>query len=187
MFWLWVILVFCILYIIIMFNTLVSARNRTKEAWSGIETQLKRRYDLIPNLIETVKGYAQHEQATLEKVITARNSAMNSSSSRDPEKMTETEMALSSSLKTVFALSENYPDLKANQNFLELQRELADTETKIQASRQFYNTCALDLNNEIDSFPSNILAKMFKFTHVNYFELEAGERKAANTAPKVSF
>lgn len=168
-----------------MYNALVMAKQRVKEAWSTIETQLKRRYDLIPNLIETVKGYAKHESGTLEKVTEARAAAMNT---HEPSaQKTQEENMLTGALKSVFALSENYPDLKANQNFLELQQELSDTETKIQSARQFYNTTVLSLNTKIQMFPSNLVAGLFGFKSEQFFELDAGEKAAANTAPKVSF
>ncbi len=169
-----------VLAVIMMYNGLVSLRNRTKEAWSDIDVQLKRRYDLIPNLIETVKGYAAHEQDTLQNVVEARNSAMkthDASGASMQEKM-QAENALSSTLKSIFALSENYPDLKANQNFAKLQDELSDTENKIQASRRFYNGNARDLNIKIETFPSNIIAGSFGFTKVEFFEVaDAAQRE----------
>lgn len=180
-----IILVVCAVLVISMYNSLVMAKQRTKEAWSTVETQLKRRYDLIPNLVETVKGYAKHESKTLEAVVAARAQAMNAHGAT--EKKAESENMLTSALKSVFALSENYPDLKASTNFLELQQELSDTETKIQAARQFYNTTVLALNTKIQMFPSNIIAGMFHFTPEKFFELDESERAAANQAPKVSF
>lgn len=180
-----VILVVLVVLTISIYNGLVMAKQRTKEAWSTIETQLKRRYDLIPNLIETVKGYAKHESKTLEAVVAARNAAMNTHEA-SAQKNQEENM-LTGALKSVFALSENYPDLKANTNFLELQQELSDTETKIQAARQFYNTMVLTLNTKIQMFPSNIIAGMFKFTPENFFEVDASEKDAVNKAPTVSF
>lgn len=178
-------LVVVIVLAISMYNSLVIARQRTHEAWSTIETQLKRRYDLIPNLVETVKGYAKHESQTLEAVIAARNTAMNTHGAG--EKKSESENVLTDALKSVFALGESYPDLKASANFLDLQQELADTETKIQASRQFYNTTVMALNTKIETFPSNIIAGFFKFKPAQFFELDESERAAANKAPKVSF
>lgn len=171
--------------IISMYNSLVMAKQRTKEAWSTMETQLKRRYDLIPNLVETVKGYAKHESKTLEAVVAARNMAMNAHGAT--EKKAESENMLTGALKSVFALGESYPELKASTNFLELQQELSDTETKIQAARQFYNTTVLALNTKIQMFPGNIIAGMFHFQPEKFFELDDSERAAANTAPKVSF
>lgn len=180
-----IILVVFVVLIVSMYNALVMARQRTKEAWSTMETQLKRRYDLIPNLIETVKGYAKHESKTLEAVVAARSAAMNAHGAS--EQKAESENMLTNALKSVFALGENYPDLKASTNFLELQQELSDTETKIQAARQFYNTTVLALNTKIQMFPSNIIAGMFRFTPEKFFELDDTERAAANQAPKVSF
>ena len=170
-------------FLISIYNGLVVARQRVKEAWSTVETQLKRRYDLIPNLMETVKGYAAHEKATLAAVIEARSKAMNCQGIDKAE----SENMLTGALKSIFALSENYPDLKANTNFLELQRELSDTETKIQATRQFYNTTVMDLNTKIQMFPSNIVANTFNFTLEKFFELDESERAAANQAPKIQF
>lgn len=155
-----------------MYNGLIRLKNRVEEAWSDIDVQLKRRYDLIPNLIETVKGYATHEQETLEKVITARNAAMSAQKEGNVEEQGKAENALSSTLKSIFALSENYPDLKANQNFLELQRELTDTEDKIQASRRFYNSNVRDFNTKIEVFPNNMIAGWLKFTARKFFEIE---------------
>jgi LemA protein len=185
MVWFLVVLAVVVLYIVAIYNGLVTSRNRTEESAATIDAQLKRRYDLIPNLVETVKGYATHEKSTLDAVIKARNSAIKVEGLGDDK--VQAEQTLASSLKSVFALSENYPDLKANENFLELQREIADTETKIQASRQFYNTCVLDLNNKIESFPDNLFANAFGFSKAQYFELEEGEKQAVKNAPKVSF
>lgn len=166
--------------IIAMYNGLIRLKNQTQEAWSDIDVQLKRRYDLIPNLIQTVKGYATHEQATLEKVIQARNMAMQSSGTAKAE----AENALSSTLKSIFALSENYPDLKANQNFLKLQDELSDTENKIQAARRFYNGNVRDFNTKLQVFPTNIFGKMLGFTNYEFFGLE---NPAERENVKVSF
>src|SRR4029079_17629672 len=135
-----------------MYNRLVTLRQRVKEAWSDIDVQLKRRYDLIPNLVETVKGYATHEAGTLEKVTEMRTRAMNATA---PAEKAEAENMLSGALKTLFAVSANYPNLKANENFLELQRQLEDTENKLQAARRFYNGVVMDLNTKVQSFPSN--------------------------------
>jgi len=169
------------LWIIFAFNDLVKLKNRTKEAWADIDVQLKRRYDLIPNLVETVKGYASHEREVFEKVTEARTRAMGAQTLKDKG---EAENVLSGTLKTLFAVAENYPDLKANQNFLELQRELTDTEDKIQAARRFYNSNVRDLNIKVESFPSNIVASIFGFGKMELFELaEAAEREA----PKVKF
>lgn len=168
-----------LLYFIAIYNGLVARRNQVREAWATVDTQLKRRYDLIPNLVETVQGAAKHEKETLSAVTNARNAAMaaNGPSSADAQnKLTET-------LKSLFAVAESYPDLKANQNFLELQRELTDTESKIQATRQFYNTVVMGLNTQIEQFPSNIVARMFGILPEKMFEIEESER----VAPKVKF
>ncbi len=177
---LWVvigIIVIVILAIILMYNSLIRLKNRVDEAWSDIDVQLKRRYNLIPNLVETVKGYASHEKETLEKVVQARNAAMQAQSGGDAKKVAEAENMLSSTLKSIFALSESYPDLKANQNFLELQRELSDTENKIQASRRFYNGNVRDFNTKIQVFPTNIIAGMLNFKAREFFEIEDVEER----------
>ncbi len=171
-------------YAVVVYNSLVKNRQQVKEAWSTIDTQLKRRYDLIPNLVETVKGYAAHESGTLEKVIQARAEAMNQTGAKAKGKAEE---GLTGALKSIFALGESYPDLKANQNFLSLQQELSDTETKIQASRQFYNTVVMTLNTKVEMFPSNIFAKLFHFEKADFFEMSAEEAKAAQQAPQVKF
>jgi len=175
-----IVLAVIVLWVIMGYNGLVTLRNRSLEAWSDIDVQLKRRYDLIPNLVETVKGYASHESGTLEKVIAARNSAMQThdSSSATLEQKMQAESTLAGSLKSVFALSEAYPDLKANQNFMKLQDELSDTENKIQASRRFYNGNVRELNTKIEVFPTNLLAKMFNFTKREFFEVaDAAQRE----------
>ena len=169
------------LYLIVIYNGFISLINRAREAWSDIEVQMKRRYDLIPNLVETVKGYAAHESNVLEGVIRARNEAMGASGLKNHA---VAEDMLSSSLKNLFALSESYPDLKANVNFLELQRELRDTEDKVQAARRFYNGNVRDLNIKVDSFPSNLIGKMFGFVKMDLFELA---EDAAREPVKVSF
>jgi len=163
-----------VLYVVFAYNSLVNFRNRVSEAWSDIDIQLKRRYDLIPNLINTVKGYASHESGVFEKVTAARANAMQAGSTHDKA---EAENMLSDTLKSLFAVAEAYPDLKANQNFLELQRELSDTENKIQASRRFYNGNVLELNNKIDMFPSNIIASVFHFTKSEFFEVTEAEKE----------
>lgn len=150
------------------YNRFVKLTVRAQEAWQDIEVQLKRRYDLIPNLVETVKGYAAHEQGTLDKVIQARAAAMKGGSIAD---RAAEENVLTDTLKSIFALSEAYPDLKANQNFMKLQDELSDTENKIQAARRFYNGNVRDLNIAVDSFPSNIIAKMFGFAKKEFFDI----------------
>lgn len=158
-----------LLWAIFVFNSFIRLRYRVKEAWSDIEVQLKRRYDLIPNVVETVKGYAQHERGVFEKVTEARTRAM---AVQAPHERAGAEDMLSNTLKTLFAVSENYPDLKANANFLDLQRELADTENKIQAARRFYNGQVRDLNTKIESFPSNVIARIFRFKKQEFFETE---------------
>lgn len=163
-----------VLYVVFVYNGLVTLRNRVSEAWSDIDVQLKRRYDLIPNLISTVKGYAAHESGVFEKVTAARSQAMQAGSAHDKA---EAENMLSDTLKSLFAVAEAYPDLKANQNFLELQRELSDTENKIQASRRFYNGNVLELNNKIDMFPSNIIAGAFNFKKSEFFEVAEAEKE----------
>ncbi len=177
---LWValgIIVVAIVAIIGMYNSLIRLKNRVEEAWSDIDVQLKRRYDLIPNLVETVKGYASHEKETLEKVVQARNAAMSARSGEDMKSRAGAENMLSSTLKSIFALSESYPDLKANQNFLELQRELADTENKIQASRRFYNGNVRDFNTKLQVFPTNVMAGMLGFKPREYFEIEEAKER----------
>jgi len=169
-----------LLYVMVVYNGLITLRNRVKEAWSDIDVQLKRRYDLIPNLVETVKGYASHEKETFNKVIEARSKAMSATGIKEKG---EAENALSGTLKSLFALSENYPELKASVNFLELQRELTDTEDKVQASRRFYNGNVLDFNTKLEMFPSNIIAQLFGFKVSEFFVAEEGEK----AAPKVSF
>ncbi len=170
-----------VLWIIVSFNGLVYWRNQVKNAWSQIDVQLKRRYDLIPNLVETVKGYAKHEKETLENVTKARNMAVQAT---DPKSVAQAENVLSGALKSLFAVSESYPDLKANQNFLALQEELSSTENKISFARQFYNDTTARFNTLIQSFPKNIIAGMFHFTEQQLFEVEAPEERKA---VKVSF
>jgi LemA protein len=156
------------------YNSLVTLKNRVDEAWSDIDVQLKRRYDLIPNLINTVKGYATHERELFEKVTQARTAAMGAQTPADKQ---EAENMLSGTLKSLFAVSENYPDLKANQNFMELQRELSDTENKIQASRRFYNGNVRDFNIKIETFPSNIIAGMLNFVKREFFATDESEKE----------
>ncbi len=168
---------------IMAYNKLVALTNRGKEAWADIDVQLKRRYDLIPNLIETVKGYVKHERDTLESVTNARVKAMGASSVAEHN---AADNMLAGALKSLFAVAENYPDLKANTNFIELQRELSDTENKVQASRRFYNSVVQELQNALEQFPSNMVAKQFGFTGRDFFELAEGEEAARNPV-KVSF
>lgn len=183
--WIIIIVVAIILFsFIAIYNSLVSLKNRTKEAWSDIDVQLKRRYDLIPNLVETVKGYAKHEKEVFEKVTKARAEAINASGVKDQEKA---ENQLTGALKSIFAVAESYPELKASENFKELQGELTDTENKIEASRRFYNANVRDMNTKIESFPSNIVASMFSFKKFDLFEIEESQRAAAKEPTKVKF
>ncbi|QSH39701.1 LemA family protein [Candidatus Kaiserbacteria bacterium] len=179
-------------WVIWAYNAFIRLVNRTEEAWADIDVQLKRRYDLIPNLIETVKGYAAHEKETLNQVTQARTEATQvhvDPSNITPEQiqaMAGAEAGLTQSLGKLLAIAENYPDLKANENFVELQRELTDTENKIQASRRFYNTNVRDLNTAVQSFPQNIIAGIFKFTNREFFELGEDEQDAKDPV-KVQF
>ncbi|MFA6304467.1 MAG: LemA family protein [Patescibacteria group bacterium] len=158
-----------VFWLIAVYNGLITLKNRTDEAWSDIDVQLKRRYDLIPNLLETVKGYASHEKDLLENVTKARSTAMNAQS---PEAKGEAENMLSSTLKSLFAVAENYPQLRASENFAKLQDELSDTENKIQASRRFYNGNVRDFNTKLQVFPNNLLANMMNFKAREFFEIE---------------
>jgi LemA protein len=165
-----VVVVVIVLAIVLMYNGLVRSRNRVDNAWSQIDVQLKRRYDLIPNLVETVKGYAAHEKGTLEAVTQARANAMNAQEQGDVAQQAQAENALTGALKSLFAVSEAYPDLKANQNFLQLQEELTSTEDRIAYARQFYNDSVLNYNNSIQTFPRNTLAGLFNFEKREFFE-----------------
>ena len=169
--------VLVLLWLALAYNSFIRLINRTKEAWADIDVQLKRRYDLIPNLVSAVKGYAAHEAGTLAKVTEARTAAMQAGTVKEHE---QAENMLTGALKSLFAVAESYPDLKANTNFLELQRELSDTENKIQAARRFYNGNVRDLNTKIESFPSNIVAGWFKFLSRDFFELAENEAAAQN-------
>ena len=162
------------LWLIVTYNRLVRLRFRAREAISDIDVQLKRRYNLIPNLVEAVKGYMKHERSVLENVTKARTAVTGGG---DPLERAEKENMLTSTLKTLFAVAENYPDLKANANFLDLQRELADTENKIQASRRFYNTTVRDLNTKIQTFPTKLVAGMMKFKEEKFFEVDSDEER----------
>lgn len=166
-----------VLWAVVAYNGLIRLRFRVKEAWSDIDVQLKRRYDLIPNVVETVKGYASHEKEAFENVTEARAKALGAEQKGDPKEMAQAENMLSGTLKTLFAVAENYPDLKANANFLDLQRELSDTENKIQASRRFYNSNVMEYNTRIHLFPSSIIAGIFKFEKSDFFELQDGKEK----------
>ncbi len=163
------------------YNRLVKLRNGSENAWSDIDVQLKRRYDLVPNLVETVKGYASHEQGTFEKVTQARTQAMAATS---PGDRAQAEGGLTRALKSLFALSERYPELKANQNFLALQTELSSLEAALQNARRYYNAVVRDLNTACEAFPSNLVAGIFGFSRKEYFELDA---EAERSAPQVSF
>jgi len=167
------VVVIVLLWAVVTYNGLVRLRNRIQNAWAQIDVQLRRRYDLIPNLVETVKGYATHEKGTLEAVTQARANAINASG---PVAQAEAENQITGALKSLFAVSEAYPDLKANQNFLSLQEELSGTEGRISYARQFYNDAVLRLNTKIQSFPSNLLAGMFGFSEHEYFEADDTSR-----------
>src|SRR3989338_3929674 len=164
-----VVLVVLLFLVIIAYNSFIRLINRAKEAWADINVQLKRRYDLIPNLVNTVKGYTTHEANVFENVTKARSMAMSAGTLVEKGRA---ENMLTGALKSIFAIAEAYPDLKANQNFLELQRELSDTENKIQAARRFYNVVVRDLNTKVESFPGNIIANAFHFSKMEFFELE---------------
>ncbi|KKR85797.1 MAG: LemA family protein [Candidatus Curtissbacteria bacterium GW2011_GWA1_41_11] len=173
-------LLLILLYIFALYNGLVTLRVRIKEAWSGIEVQLKRRSSLIPNLIETVKGYAKHEKSVFENVTKARSAML---SAKNPRQAAAAENMLTGALKTLFAVAEDYPDLKASDNFKELQEELSDTETKIAASRQFYNSNVMEYNTKIQVFPSILIARLFNFQKEDFFEAD----EAAKEEIKVKF
>ncbi|MCJ7581713.1 MAG: LemA family protein [Candidatus Aminicenantes bacterium] len=173
----WIILIILAVvavFLVGIYNGLVQLRNRCENSWAQVDVQLRRRYDLIPNLIETVKGYAQHEKETFQNVTEARTKAMNAGSVKDQG---QAENMLSGALKSLFAVSENYPELKANQNFMMLQEELAGTESKIAYARQFYNDTVMKFNTKQQVFPSNIIANMFSFQEREYFEIEEPEAK----------
>ncbi len=175
--WLYIVLgvvALLVVYIIATYNTLVRSRNLVRDQWSQIDVQLKRRFDLIPNLLETVKGYMKHEKDTLEAVIKARNSFL---VAETPEQEMESNNNLSNALSKLFALSESYPDLKANTSFLDLQSELTETEDKIASARQFYNDTVMQHNNKVEMFPSSIVANMFKFVKEKFFEAATAERE----------
>lgn len=179
-----IVAVLLVFWLVLTYNRLITLRNRMKEAWSDIDVQLKRRYDLIPNLVETVKGYASHEKEIFERVTEARARAISAERSGDPRQIGQAENALSGTLKTLFAVAENYPNLRASENFLELQRELTDTEDKVQAARRFYNTNVLALNNSIESFPVNLFAPVIGFKSAEFFEIAEPAQKEP---VKVSF
>ena len=175
----WIIILIAVVAIIVLFvintyNTLVGLRNKVKDQWAQIDVQLKRRFDLIPNLVETVKGYAKHEGSTLEAVVKARNTYLSAST---PEAQMKADGELTQAITKLFALSEAYPELKANENFKQLQSELTSTEDKISYARQFYNDIVMKYNNKIEMFPSNIVAGMFKFKAQAFFEVNEEERQ----------
>ncbi|MGZ8753327.1 MAG: LemA family protein [Acidimicrobiia bacterium] len=164
------IVVIVVIFVVVLYNGLVRSRNRIDNAYSQIDVQLKRRYDLIPNLVETVKGYAAHEKSTFEAVTAARANAISAQEGGSPAQQAQAENALTGTLKSLFAVAEAYPDLKANQNFLNLQEELTSTEDRIAYARQFYNDSVLTYNNNIQTFPRSVLAGMFNFDKREYFE-----------------
>ncbi len=183
----WIILgviVLLLLWLMVIYNRLVALRQTVNQSWSDIEVQLKQRHDLVPNLVETVKGYAGHERGTLEAVIKARNTAV---SANGPEAASAAEGQLSGALGRLFALSEAYPDLKANTNFLSLQGELSTLETKIAAARRFFNNAVAEFNSAIQSIPAVFFAGSLGFTSRGFFEIAEAERAAVNTAPQVKF
>lgn len=170
---------------ILFYNSLISKRNNVKESFSGIEVQLKRRYDLIPNIVNTVKAYAKHESSTFEAITKARTEAMQSGSTIHDKAKAENEVT--NTLKSLFAISENYPDLKANQNFLNLQNELSDTEDKLSSARRFYNNSVKSLNTAIESIPTNIIASIFHFKKEEFFEIAKEEKESAAKPTEVKF
>jgi LemA protein len=185
---LWIVLGVIVLLLlagVVSYNRFVSQRNLIRNSWANIDTELKRRYDLIPNLVETVKGYASHERETLEAVVKARTAAV--ASSGTPAEQAAAEGPLVGALRQLFAVSERYPDLKANQNFLELQAELSNTEDRLQAARRFYNANVQSYNRRVQAFPSSVLAGMFKFSEEPFFEIEPAMRVQMEQAPKIEF
>jgi LemA protein len=183
----WIILgviVVIALFLVVIYNRLVSLRQTVNQAWSDITVQLKQRHDLVPNLVETVKGYAAHERGTLDAVVKARQAAI---TAQGPEAQAQAENMLSGALRQLFALSEAYPNLKANENFLRLQSDLSDLENKIAASRRFFNNAVQEYNSSIQQFPAVILAGPMGFTQRTFFDVDEGERAAVATAPQVKF
>ena len=175
-----VVLVLLVIYVISIYNKLVNSKNKVENQFSQVDIQLKRRADLIPNLVETVKGYTKHEEETLTKVVEARNKALSAGSINEK---VDANNELTGALNKLFMLSESYPDLKANENFMSLQNDLTETEDKITYARQFYNDSAMDFNNVVEMFPSNIIASMFKFKEFEYFKIDEKEKET----PKVKF
>lgn len=186
----WIIAVGIVFVVIVglvfIYNRFIALVNRVQESWSDIEVQFKRRYDLIPNLIETVKGYAKHERETLEKVTEMRQIAVQQGGGSPTDKA-RSENMLTDALKSLFAVSENYPDLKANQNFLNLQQELTDTENKVQAARRFYNSTVQDYNTMLQQFPYNMIGSVFNFTEKDFFEINEEEKEMVQKPVPVSF
>ncbi len=186
---LWIILAVVVLlaiFVIVVYNRLIAMRNQVREGWSGIDVQLKRRYNLIPNMMETVKGYAKQESSVLENVTKARAMAINA---KTPAEHGKAENMLTESLKSLFAVAEAYPDLKSNQNFLDLQHELSMTEDKIQSARRFYNGTVRDYNTKLEVFPNNLLAGMFGFKKEEFFQIEGTAEEVAKEreVPEVKF
>lgn len=180
--WIFILIIAAIVVIVaLVYNSLISSRNRVEEAWADIEVQLKRRYDLIPNLVNTVKGFAAQESGVLERVTEARTQAMGAQTVQEHQK---DENMLSGTLKSLFAVAENYPDLKSNQNFLQLQNDLTDTENKIQAARRFYNGNVRDFNTKIEVFPTNLFASILGFTRKVFFDIEDGGVESQNVEVK---
>jgi LemA protein len=183
----WIILgiiVLVVVYLIFLYNRLVALRQTVNQSWSDISVQLKQRHDLVPNLVETVKGYASHEKSTFEMVVNARNAAV---AAQGPAAQAQAENMLSGALRQLFALAEAYPDLKANQNFLQLQSELADLENKIAASRRFFNNAVQEYNTAIEQFPAVFIARNMGFQSREFFELDESERAAVQAPPQVKF
>ncbi|HVZ14103.1 MAG TPA: LemA family protein [Bauldia sp.] len=172
------------IFLVVIYNRLVSLRQTVSQSWSDISVQLKQRHDLVPNLVETVKGYAAHERGTLEAVTQARNAAVTAA---NPQQQVAAENMLTGALRQLFALSESYPDLKANQNFLRLQSDLSDLENKIAASRRFYNNAVQEYNASIQQFPAVLVAGSLGFHASQFFDVDESERAAVNTAPQVKF
>ena len=180
--WIFALIILAIIVIaVLLYNSLIRSRNRVDESWADIEVQLKRRYDLIPNLVNTVKGYAAQESGVLERVTEARNLAMGAKS---PEERSKDENQLSGTLKSLFAVAENYPDLKSNQNFMQLQTDLTDTEDKIQAARRFYNGNVRDFNTKIEVFPTNLFASIAGFTKKAFFDIDDNGPESQNVEVK---
>lgn len=173
-----------VLYVIIIFNRLITLKVRTNEAWSDIKVQMKRRYDLIPNLVATVKGYASHEKVVFENVTRARSAAMGA---ENPNEKIKAENELTKTIKSLFAVAENYPQLRTSENFQKLQEDLTQTEDKIEASRRFYNANVRDFNTAIQVFPANLIANIFNFKSFDLFELAESEKEAAEKAPEIKF